>query len=210
MKMNKYLFLGLVAMFLSVGMMSCKKTKPVVKEDTEVKDVYAEVKNELNSIISGDSNLTLEQKEKKLAEIKSKGITDPTVVNLIKMAEDKVVAERKEYEAKLEEEKRNAENKVVVLTANQQLTVYLNEIAFASNADQANASINKALGMFTSPDALVLVIVYKDGDVVDYDRPTTAKAYLNWVKDQKKVVHKIEKLVSDDGGKIKEMELINQ
>lgn len=210
MKMNKILFFTLVAALLSVGFTSCNKNKKVVDNNTEVTDTYADVKSVLNSLISGNSNMTLEEREKKLAEIKSKGITDQTVVNLIKMAEDKIVAERKEYEAKKEEEKRENENKVIVLSANEQFTVYLNEIAAAPTQDVANQTIAKALGMFSSPDALVLIIVYKQGDVVDYDRPTTIKEYLNWVKDQKKVAHNIDKLIQDPSGKIKEIELINK
>jgi hypothetical protein len=68
--------------------------------------------------------------------------------------------------------------------------------------------INDALGLFNSPDAPVLIIISKTGDIVDYDRPTTIKNYLNYLKDTKNNINKVEKIVYDDNGKIKELELL--
>ena len=41
----------------------------------------------------------------------------------------------------------------------------------------------------------------------DYDRPTTIRDYLNYLKDQKKNMNQISNLQFDSAGKITEMEL---
>ena len=56
--------------------------------------------------------------------------------------------------------------------------------ANAKDAATANGHINEALKLFESPDAVVLIRLNNYGD---YDRPTTAVNYLNYLKDQKKV-----------------------
>jgi hypothetical protein len=67
--------------------------------------------------------------------------------------------------------------------------------------------INESLGLFSSPDAPVLIIISKSGSIVDYDRPTTIRNYLNYLKDTKNNINRVEKISYDDKGKIKELEL---
>ena len=56
----------------------------------------------------------------------------------------------------------------------------------------------------------VLIIVYHVGDVIDYDAPTTAVKYLNYIKDQKKVNVGVNNIKYDDNDKITELELIKK
>jgi hypothetical protein len=85
---------------------------------------------------------------------------------------------------------------------------YFTSITKATSVTQANMIIADALKLFTSPDAPVLVIIAKSADVTDYDRPTTIKNYLNYLKDTKNNINRIDKVSYDNSGKIRELELI--
>jgi predicted acyl esterase len=104
-----------------------------------------------------------------------------------------------------EEARKKAEEKAS--TPYSKLGSYFDAIANSANATSANNSINEALSMFASPETPVLIVISGSGDQKDYDRPTTIRAYLNYLKDQKKNVNKIENLQLDASGKITEVEL---
>ena len=111
-------------------------------------------------------------------------------------------ARRREAEAKTsadEESKTNARYTV--------LRQYFDAIASSDNLTSANNSISEALTMFASPETPVLIVISESNGQKDYDRPTTIKDYLNYLKDQKKNSNKIEKLQFDSSGKITEVEL---
>jgi len=84
---------------------------------------------------------------------------------------------------------------------------YFSAIANSSNLNSANSSINEALTLFASPETPVLIIISESNGQKDYDRPTTIASYLNYLKDQKKNINKVEKLQFDNTGKITEVEL---
>lgn len=87
------------------------------------------------------------------------------------------------------------------------LNQYFESIARSGNVASANSSINEALSLFASPDTPVLIVISEEGGQKDYDRPTTIKAYLNYLKDQKKSINSISNLQFDSSGKITEVEL---
>jgi hypothetical protein len=125
--------------------------------------------------------------------------------NLRKQKEDEQKRKEAEENAKRQEEatlKTMKENAPKV-----KLNEYFNAIANASNATSANSSINEALGLFASPETPVLIVISEENGKKDYDRPTTIKAYLNYLKDQKKNINDISTLSVDDSGKITEVEL---
>ena len=84
---------------------------------------------------------------------------------------------------------------------------YFDAIASSGNVASANSSISEALALFASPETPVLIIISGSGAQKDYDRPTTIKAYLNYLKDQKKNINRIESLQIDPSGKVTEVEL---
>jgi hypothetical protein len=90
------------------------------------------------------------------------------------------------------------------------LDQYFNAIAGSGNVASANSTINEALALFASPGTPVLIVISEEGGEKDYDRPTTIKDYLNYLKDQKKSINKIGNLQFDNSGKITEVELIKQ
>jgi mRNA-degrading endonuclease HigB of HigAB toxin-antitoxin module len=87
------------------------------------------------------------------------------------------------------------------------LNEYFTAIANSPNVTSANSSITEALGMFASAETPVLIVISEEAGKKDYDRPTTIKAYLNYLKDQKKNINNIENVKLDDSGKITEVEL---
>jgi hypothetical protein len=126
--------------------------------------------------------------------------------NLRKQKED----ELKKREAE-ENAKRNAESALSVMKENApkvKLGEYFDAIANADNVSSANSSINEALSMFASAETPVLIVISEEAGKKDYDRPTTIKAYLNYLKDQKKNLNRIESLKVDGYGKITELELM--
>lgn len=92
----------------------------------------------------------------------------------------------------------------------ERLDLYFNNIANSGNVEAANGSINEALSLFASPDTPVLIVISEEGGQKDYDKPTTIRAYLNYLKDTKKSMNKIANMQTDASGKITELELVKQ
>jgi hypothetical protein len=87
------------------------------------------------------------------------------------------------------------------------LDQYFNAIANSSNTASANSSINEALTLCASPSTLVLSVISEIDGQKDYDRPTTIREYLNYVKDQRRNINRISNLQFDSSGKITGIEL---
>jgi|GEM_PF-215601 hypothetical protein len=84
------------------------------------------------------------------------------------------------------------------------------DAAKAGNLPEADNVIKNTLQYFTDPDAPVLIIIYRQGSTVDYDKPTTIQRYLNFCKDQKKSANSVDAIQQDASGKIKELDLIKK
>ena len=87
------------------------------------------------------------------------------------------------------------------------LNQYFQSIASSNNVASANSSINEALALFASPDTPVLIVISEENGQKDYDRPTTIRQYLNYLKDTKNNANTISDLQFDNAGKISEVEL---
>lgn len=92
-------------------------------------------------------------------------------------------------------------------TKSQKLENYFTAISNASSATSASGSISEALTMFSTPNAPVLIVIYRGTGNPDYDEPTTIKKYLEYLKDTKNNKAVVEEMVLDDYGKIKELVL---
>ena len=108
-------------------------------------------------------------------------------------------AARREAEARQQEMMANAPKA--------KLNQYFESIANSGNVSSANSSINEALTLFASPETPVLIVVSEEGGQKDYDRPTTIRQYLNYLKDTKNNANSISNLQFDNSGKITEVEL---
>lgn len=113
--------------------------------------------------------------------------------------------ERARNEAEAREREKAA---AAVVAPAAKLEQYFNAIANSGSVSSANGSISEALSLFASEETPVLIVISQSGGQKDYDRPTTIKAYLNYLKDQKKNVNRVSNLEFDSSGKIKEVELV--
>ena len=205
----KNLFIiAMMALVTIGGTTSCSSKKKLAKKEYEAKLLQA--KTDLNAIIEGTTQWTLEEQKSRVEEIEKSDLQNAEIDALIVKAKE--VVERKMAEAaRVAEEERlrqiEEQNKVKPVTS---LEDYFTIIAAAPNAETANAKIAEALNLFASPDVPVLIIVYHVGDIIDYDAPTTAERYLNYIKDQKKVAVGVYNVKYDSNNKITELELIKK
>jgi hypothetical protein len=196
---------------LAGGMGACKSKKKLAKEK-EAAEYAAKVntaKTTLLDILNDNTAMSLDEKEAAVWSIKESNLNDAEIDELVRQAEEKLAGERAELNLKEMEAKKLAEEGTVKKeTATVTLADYFAGISAATSVSQANMQIAEALKLFSSPEAPVLIIISKTGDQVDYDRPTTIKNYLNYLKDTKNNNNKVEKIVYDNNGKIKELELL--
>jgi hypothetical protein len=212
---KKILFRSVIIMMvlsLAGGMSACKSKKKLAKEK-EAAEYAAKVntaRQTLLDILNDNTTMSLEEKEAAVKSIKAMNLNDPEIDELIRQAEAKLAAERAALIKKGQEGQKTAEEAMVKpeAAATTALTTYFASIAGATSVSQANMQIAEALKMFSSPDVPVLVIISKENNVVDYDKPTTIKAYLNYLKDTKNNINKVDKITLDSTGKIKELELL--
>ena len=127
-----------------------------------------------------------------------------------KQREEEEARKKREAEERARLEAEAAEKAAKKSDPYMKLEQYFASIGSATSVASANSSINEALTLFASPDAPVLIVISESGGQKDYDRPTTIKDYLNYLKDQKKQADKLGKLQFDNSGKITEVELVKQ
>lgn len=196
---------------LAGGMGSCKSKKKLAKEK-EAAEYAAKVntaKTTLLDILNDNTAMSLDEKEAAVKSIRGMNLNDPEIDELLRQAEEKLAKERADWnKAAMDARKKAEEEALIKASGNTSLSGYFSSIASASSVSQANMLIADALKLFSSPDAPVLIIISKSDDIVDYDRPTTIKNYLNYLKDTKNNINQVEKIIYDNSGKIKELELI--
>ncbi len=208
LQIKNFILIAMMALVTIGGTTSCSSKKKLAKKEYEAKLLQA--KTDLNAIIEGTTQWTLEEQKSRIDEIEKSDLQNAEIDELIVKAKE--VVERKIAEAeRVAEEERlrqiEEQNKIKQETS---IEDYFNIIAAAPDADAANTKIAEALQLFASPDVPVLIIVYHVGDIIDYDAPTTAEKYLNYIKDQKKVAVGIHNIKYDNNNKITELELIKK
>ena len=196
----------LLGMGTTLTTTSCKNKKKIAAEQAaaEKKRKIEKATSDLQALLN-DTNMSADERQKRIDQIKAMNIDDPTVRDLIAQAEQSV----REQRIREEEERRRKEAEEEANKKSKTIKDFFNDIANASDANTANASIKEALKLFSSPQAPVLIIIAEEGGEKDYDEPTTAEKYLNYVKDQKKMNHKVVSIGTDANGKIKLLELSN-
>lgn len=196
-----------IALSLGSGMAGCKSKKKLAREQAaaEYASKIEKARQDLLSIINDEGGMTLEEKENKLRKVKDMNINEPEILALIRQAEEVIAAEKEALRKEWEEKKKKEMEQSKLSLAD-----YFALVAGAPNVDNANLKINEALKLFAGPDTPVLIIISEEGGIVDYDRPTTAKKYLEYLKDQKKNLNEIKNIDYDDNGKIKLLELIKK
>jgi hypothetical protein len=200
---------------ISAGTYSCKSKKKLAAQEAAAAKArkIAKAKADLEELLSDRSTLTLDEKEKKLQVIKDMNIDDPEVKELIGQVEQKLAREREAQAAKERAEKLRREREERLKaegSENKSLSDYFSAISSSNNLATSNRLIEEALQLFASDDVPVLIIISQAGKEKDYDRPTTIRKYLEYLKDQKVNRNAIENVVYDANGKITELELIKK
>jgi hypothetical protein len=114
---------------------------------------------------------------------------------------------RKDAEEAARRDAEARQNEALANAPKAKLNQYFQSIASSSNAASANSSINEAMTLFSSPDTPVLIVISEENGQKDYDRPTTIRQYLNYLKDTRSNANSISNLQFDSSGKITEVEL---
>lgn len=211
--MKKYVILASIMLVMLVVMDGCKSKEKMarLKAEQEYAEKVQKAKAELLAILNDNGTMPLSEKERRLIAIREMNLNDAEVLDLIAKVEAKISAEkaaiqRAEEEARklkeLEESKKKETNKLDYLTE------YFTGIANAKNFGVANEKIDETMKLFASENTPVLIIVSQADGITDYDKPTTIKKFLNYVKDQKKYNYNIQNVVTDDYNLITELELI--
>lgn len=210
-QLKSIVIIALIALVTLCGATSCNSSKKLSKKEYKLR--VEQATRDLNAILNDETEWTLEEQLARVEEIKKTDFTkkNPEIVELIERAEIKIAKEMAERD-RLAEEKRLAEEQRLRELEEQNkpqtdLTGYFNMIVNAKDVVTANNAIKDALKLFESPDAVVLIRISNYGD---YDRPTTAVNYLNYLKDQKKLNVSVYDVKYNSANKITELELIKK
>ena len=211
-QLKSIIILAMVALVTICGATSCKSSGKISKKEYKAK--VEQATKDLNAILSGETEWSLEEQQARINEIKQTDFSkkNPEIVEMIERAEMKVTNAIAERDRQAEEQQRLAEEQRLRDLEQQNkpqtgLADYFNLIANAKDVVTANNYIKEALKLFESPDAVVLIRLNNYGD---YDRPTTAVNYLNYLKDQKKVGVEVDNVLYNKENKITELELIKK
>ena len=211
------LLILLLAGMLIFGTTSCSSQKRLARKHAKEARLaqLAQAKADLYEIINDEGFIPLDTKEKMLNNVKAMNLDDKEINVLIVRAEEKLERDRLAHRKKMEEEAKRAEAERLEFERQARekalkhgpIQDALIGIAAAPNLREANIRINQALEMFASPDTPVLILVSQEGNIRDYDRPTTIRKYLELLKDQKRYNNDIENVQYNAAGKITELEL---
>ena len=214
-KLPRIMVVILLAGITFGGLSSCQSKKKLAKEQAAAayNTKVQQAKKDLTAMLNGTTTWTLDQQFKRLDTIKSYNIADQDVKDLIVKVDDKLNTEKAEAERKAEEDRLRKEEAAKKL-AEQAKFKAINEsftgIAHAVSYDEADKEINQALQLFATPDVPILIIIDQVDGVNDYDRPTTASRFLNYLKDIKSYNYAVESVKRNTEGKITELELIKK
>jgi len=205
----------LLASITMGGLSSCKSKKKLAKEQAAAtyNAKVQQAKKDLTAMLNGTTNWTLDEQFDRLNTIKSYNMDDAEVKDLIVKVENKLNGAKAEAERKAEEERLRKEEEAKKKAEQARFNAInekLTAIAHAGSLDAANKQIEETLQVFATPDVTVLIIIDQVDGVNDYDRPTTALRFLNYLKDKKAYHFAVESVKRNAQGKITELELIKK
>ena len=209
--LKSIIILAMVALVTICGATSCKSSGKMTKKEYKAK--VEQATKDLNAILNDETNWSLEEQLARVNEIKQVDFSkkNPEIMEMIERAETKIAREMEERDRLAEQKRLEEEQRLRELAeqnqANKGIADMFNLIANAKDINTANNYIKEALKLFESPDAVVLIRLNNYGD---YDRPTTAVNYLNYLKDQKKVTVNVDNIKYNAENKITELELIKK
>lgn len=177
-----------------------QKLKTLLAEQTQAKAQKVDVaRAALYDLLLNKDNKSADELERELNAIKRQNLNDTEIDELITRLEKKIADMRSGGGSNL--------------PVKAQLETAFTTIANAAqtgNLTQADNTIAKTLQFFSSDDVPVLIIISREGSMVDYDKPTTIRRYLNFLKDTKASKNDIDAIMTDANGKIKGLDLIKK
>ena len=199
--------IGLLTVSLTQTGCSSKKKAEQAAAEERAKQIER-AKQMLREILA-DKVSSTEEKEAKLDQVRSMNLNDPEVIQLIAEVEAALLKERETLEKQREKEAKEAEEKERRAKLKQDLESQFRAIASATSIEDANREIEQTIKAFASPQVPVLTIIAMNGEgLKDYDRPSTIRKFLDYLKDQKQVPAKIHLIRFNESGQISELELI--
>jgi hypothetical protein len=176
-----------------------QKLKTLLAEQTQANAQKVDVaRAALYDLLLNKDNKTADELEKELNAIKRQNLNDSEINDLIARLEKKI------------QEMRSGGGDLPVKTQLENAFTTIANAAKTGNLTQADNTIQKTLQFFSSDDVPVLIIISREGSTVDYDKPTTIKRYLNFLKDIKASKNDIDAIMTDANGKIKGLDLIKK
>jgi hypothetical protein len=176
-----------------------KVKKAFAERDTLKQQQIAEAKAALFDLLQNKDNRSADEMQTELNRIKAKykNLNDEEVNDLIFRVEKQIASMKSTGNVPLKTK----------LETNFQAIA---DAGKSGNLTQAAALIKSTLPLFAGDDTPVLIIIAKDGSIIDYDKPTTIKRYLNFLNDQKINRNSVDSYELDTDGKIKELDLIKK
>lgn len=215
MTFTRIMAIILIAAITFGGLSSCQSKKKLAKEQAAAayNTKVQQARKDLTAMLNGTTDWTLDEQFKRLGVIKSYNIDEQDVKDLIVKVEDKLNTEKAEAVRKAEEERLRKEElakKQAERAKFDAINRSFSGIAHAGSYTEADKAIQQVLQLFATPDVPVLIIIDQVDGVNDYDRPTTASRFLNYLKDMKSYKFAVDSVKRNAEGKITELELIKK
>ena len=93
-KLSRMLVMVMIGLIAFGSVPSCKKAKERKRQEQIRQDRIQKAVKDLNAILNDEVNWSLEEKEKRVKEIESWGLNDPTVNELLAKVKEKLKKER--------------------------------------------------------------------------------------------------------------------
>ena len=178
-------------------------TQKVKQSFAEKDKLYNKQRDEaraaLFDLLQNKDNKTADEMEAELNRIKSAypDLKDEEIIDLYSRVDKKIAAMR------------GAAN-VPLKTTLENNFKWIADAGRSGNISEAASLIKNTLAYFASDNVPVLIIIAREGDIVDYDKPTTIKRYLDFLRDQKESRNAVDSYQLDNNGKIRELDLIKK
>jgi hypothetical protein len=171
--------------------------KAFAEKEKQKQEQIDAARAELLDMLLNKDDKSADELEAELAKIKSMNLGNKDINDLIVKVEQKIAAMRTKKNVPLKNQLENSFQGIA-------------DASKSGNASQVMSLTRSTLQLFSSEDATVLIIISKEGSIVDYDKPTTIKRYLEFVRDQKASRNEVDTYQLDGAGKIKELDLIKK
>ncbi len=165
------------------------------ERDKQKQEQLDATRAELLDMLLNKDEKSADELEAELSKIKAKNLDNKDINDLIERVEEKIAGMRTKKNIPLKNQLENTFQGIA-------------DASKSGNSGQVMTLTRSTLQLFSGDDATVLIIISKEGSIIDYDKPTTIKRYLEFIRDQKVSRNAVDSYQLDGEGKIKELDLI--